>query len=125
MKKVSGLCTGIDAKLICQYFDRQVFNTPFPGLLVRVKENVQPLAVDGITTVQHFNRLGIVIARHNYFSAKRIPSVGCNECVSSFYLVAASCFSVTVSPTAPLAGTIGRHPHFVLLHRNIEMPILS
>ena len=119
MKRISGLCIRINAKLICQHYDRQVFNAPFPGLSVRVKENVQPIAADGIAPVQHFNRLGIVIARHNHFGSKRIPSVGRDECVSSFYLVAASCFSVTVSPTAPSAGTIGRHPHFVLLHMNI------
>jgi hypothetical protein len=125
MKRVSGLCTRINAKLICQHFDRQVFDAPFPGLSMRVKENVYPITADGIAPVQHFNRLGIVIARHNHFGSKWIPSVGRNECVSWFYLVAASCFSVSVSPTAASAGTIGRHPHFEFLHMNIEMPILS
>jgi hypothetical protein len=97
--------------LSCTYFDRQVPDTPHFGPLVRVEENIQPVAADDPASIEHLDRLRIVIAGNNHFGAEPIFFVGGNERVPNPDSVTVGGYSIAVFPTALFTPAIGRHAH--------------
>ena len=64
--------------------------------MVRVEENIQPVAFNDPTPIEHLNRLRIVITRNNHFGAERILFVGGNKCVSNPDSMAVGGYSIAV-----------------------------
>ena len=93
------------------YFNVEVPNTPFQGLLVGGEEDVEPVSLDGAAPVEDFYGLSVVIAGNDHFSSEGVSFVGRDEYVAWLYFVPAGGYAVRILAAAFWARAIGGYTH--------------